>query len=88
VAGLGWLWLYLTPPRLGFSDTDDPAVSLAFLRAHREIYAQDAAMLLLFAGLFLVAVLATHDRLVSRANPLATRWATAAGLVGVTCFFL
>ena len=33
VAGLGWFWAELAPQRLGFEDTDDPAVSLQFLAA-------------------------------------------------------
>jgi hypothetical protein len=40
VLGIVWFWLEMAPVRLGFEDTDDPAVGLRFLRDHSETYVQ------------------------------------------------
>jgi hypothetical protein len=88
VAGVAWFALETTAPRLGFEDTDSPAVMLAFLRAHPEVYGQACAVLLVMALALTVAVLAVRDSLAQRERPLALRSATAFGLLSAGCFFL
>ena len=60
LAGLAWFALELAPPVYGFADTDSPAVSLQYLRAHPDIYA--------WAGnvLFVMAISASRGRRRSR----------------------
>jgi len=67
VAGLAWVGLELVQPGSGFEDTDDPAVSLAFLRASPEVYAQAGLALLVAAVGLLVGALAVADVLIARA---------------------
>jgi hypothetical protein len=88
VAGLAWFWLELTPPRLGFDDTDSPEVSLQFLRAHAETYAQAGTALLILAAALLVTTLIVADRLTGRASPVAVRSLTVTGIVSAACLFL
>ena len=38
LAGIAWFALEVTPPGLGFEDTDNPTVMLDFVRAHPDIY--------------------------------------------------
>lgn len=54
LSGLAWTWAELAPQRFGFEDTDDPAVSLAFIAAHPEEYAQ-AGLFLMVTSIGLVA---------------------------------
>jgi len=62
IAGIGWVALELTPPRLGFSDTDDPAVSLDFLRDHGIVYAYAGLTLFTMAVSLLIGVLVASAR--------------------------
>lgn len=88
VGGVAWFALETTAPRLGFEDTDSPAVMLAFLRAHPEVYGQACAVLLVMALALTVAVLAVHDALAPGRSSLALRSTTAFGLFSAGCFFL
>jgi hypothetical protein len=36
LAAIVWFVLEGTPPRLGFEDTDDPAIMVGFIRQHSE----------------------------------------------------
>ncbi len=85
-AGLLWLFLETTPPRLGFDDTDNPAVGLAFLRGHAEVYAQAGAALLVLAIGLTVAAIAMADLLAERADHVALRATTTFGLFGAAFF--
>lgn len=89
VAGLAWVaWFYLesAPPRLGFDDTDNPAVSLQFLREHATIYAQAGLTVIVMAIALVVGVLAVTGRLASRADPVALHATTAFGLFSAAFF--
>jgi hypothetical protein len=88
LAGIAWFWLELSPPRLGFDDTDSPEVSLRFLHAHPEIYGQAGVALLVLAVSLLIASFAVGDALAERSGPVAVRSLTAFGLVAAACFFL
>lgn len=86
-AGVAWFALELTPPRLGFADTDDPAVSLDFLRQHGITYAYAGLALITMAASLLVGVLVVSDRLVPSASSLATRATAAFGLTSALFYF-
>ena len=88
LAGIAWFWLELTPPRLGFDDTDSPAVSLRFLRAHPEIYAQAGVSLMLLAIALTVATFVVFDAAASRSDSLALRSLSAIGLFSAAFFFM
>lgn len=88
LAGIVWFALYLTPVRLGFDDTDSPAVSLAFLRGHSEIYTQMGIVLILMAIALTVATFAVSDTLSSRSGSLALRATSAFGLFSAAFFFM
>jgi len=49
LAGIAWFALEITPPGLGFEDTDNPAVMLGFVRAHPDIYVNAGLALILMA---------------------------------------
>ncbi len=88
VAGLVWTALELVPQTLGFHDTDDPAVSLAYLRDNPEVYAQAGVALFVMAMALTVLVFVTWDALVGRSGSLGLRTASAMGLLGAICLFL
>jgi hypothetical protein len=88
LAGVAWFWLELTPPRLGFEDTDSPAASLPFLRANPEVYGMAGVALFVLAAALLITTLIVAERLSGRANALAVRTLTVIGIVAATCFFL
>ena len=88
LAGLAWVWAELAPQRLGFEDTDDPAVSLRFLAADPGAWAQAGLALFVAALALLVTVLAMRDRLDAPVTPgtdapLAPRVVTTIGVLAV-----
>lgn len=87
-AGAAWFYLESTPPRLGFDDTDNPAVSLQFLEGHAIIYAQAGVTLFVMAIALIIASHAVSEALASRATPLALRVATTFGLLSAALFFM
>lgn len=88
MAGMIWFALELAPPRLGFEDTDSPAVSLRFLREHSIIWAQAGIALLVMAVTLIIGTLAVADVLARRSSPLVVRSVTAFGLLSAVGFFL
>ena len=58
VAGIAWFALESTPPRLGFEDTDDPAVMVGFIRQYPEVFTQAGIVLIVMAVSLTIAVLA------------------------------
>lgn len=87
LAGVAWFALEVVPVGLGFEDTDDPAVSIAFLREHSVVWAQSGLALFAMAGGLLVASLAVAEVLAGRAGTLAVRAVTVIGLVSATFLF-
>lgn len=88
LAGIAWFALELAPPRLGFDNTDSPAVSLQFLRAHPEIYPQAGAALMLLAIALTVASFVVFEALAPRSSGLALRSTSAFGLFSAAFFFM
>ncbi|UVJ40286.1 hypothetical protein [Arthrobacter sp. CJ23] len=58
LASIVWFVLEGTPQRLGFEDTDDPALMVAFIQQHPEVFIQAGTMLIVMAASLTVAVLA------------------------------
>lgn len=87
VASIAWFALELTPPRLGFEDTDDPSVSLEFLREHTLTYAVAGLALFAMAAGLLVGSIALTDRLIPGPGSLVGRVATATAYGSALFFF-
>ena len=87
IAGIAWFALELAPPLLGFEDTDDPSVSLQFLREHSDIYVLAGIVLILMAITLTVATFAVSDVAAPRSNSLALRSTSAFGLFSAAFFF-
>lgn len=87
VASIAWFALELTPPSMGFGDTDNPAVSLDFLREHGITYAYAGLALFTMAAGLLVGSLALSDRLAEPPHSLAARATGAVGLTAALFFF-
>jgi hypothetical protein len=88
LAGFAWTALELMQPALGFNDTDSPAVTLAFLATHADVWAKAALVLLLFGTTLVVSTSAVAEVLAPRSSPLAVKSISAAGFLAAACFFL
>lgn len=88
LTGLGWVWAELAQQRAGFPDTDDPAVSLAFLAANPGAHVT-AGIWLVVGSLALVAtVLAMHERLRGDdREALGAAWLRVVGLIAAAMLF-
>jgi hypothetical protein len=86
LAGLVWVWSELAPQRLGFPDTDDPALSLQFLEANPEAWTQAGFALAVAALALIPTVLAIGSRLrawdSAQTSDLAAGTITVVGLIG------
>ena len=87
LAGIAWLALESTPVRLGFEDTDDPTVMVAFIRQHPEVFAQAGVVLLLMAVTLVIAVVAVGDAIGTSTDGLALRGTRAFGLFAAAILF-
>lgn len=83
--GIGWLALYLAQPALGFSDTDDPALGVRFVREHPQIFAGTGVTVIVMAIALTVAVVAVEDVLRASVGGWALRASTAFGLFAALC---
>jgi hypothetical protein len=86
IAAIAWFLLESTPPRLGFEDTDDPAIMIAFIRQHPEVFVQAGAMLVLMAFGLVIAVLAVEDVVRPSSGGVALRSTSAFGLTAAALF--
>ena len=80
VAGITWLILESTPVRLGFEDTDDPALMVEFIRQYPDVFAQAGVVLILMAIGLTIAVLAVAGVIRPAAGALSNRATLAFGL--------
>lgn len=86
VAGfVGWFAQEAHRGSLGYADADDPAVMMAFLRAHGDLYALTGLTFVVMGVALALAVLAVHER--AQRPSLALRSATLFGLVAAASFF-
>lgn len=86
LAGIVWFVLESTPPRLGFSDTDDPAVMVRFVREHPAVFVQSGTTLILMAISLTIAVLAVAEVVAPRSGALSLRSTSAFGLFSAAFF--
>jgi hypothetical protein len=87
VASVSWFVLESTPPRLGFADTDNPSVSLAFLRDHGTVYAYAGLALFVMAGSLLIGSSILGDHLHGIGRTLAARLTSGTALIAMVGFF-
>ena len=88
VAGLVATVLQISQQSLGFEDTDDPAVNLAFLRGHLDNYLQQGVAFMLMALALTIVVFALWDLLTGPYGSLGLRTVSTIGLASALCFFL
>lgn len=88
LAGLAFMALQVGAQSLGYEDTDNPAVSLAYLRGHLDNYVLQGIALFVMAIALTIVVFAAWDLLAGRSNSLALRTISTFGLVAGACFFL
>ncbi|MEO8222350.1 MAG: hypothetical protein ABI563_16365, partial [Specibacter sp.] len=88
LAGTTWFALELMPPLLGFEDTDNPAVSLDYLRQHPQVYAFAGITMFAMALALIVASFAVSDALGPRISSLTRRSLSALGLFSAAFFFM
>ncbi|TFC50316.1 DUF4386 family protein [Cryobacterium sp. TMB3-1-2] len=91
IAGLGgiaWFTLELLPPVLGFDDTDNPAVSLDYLRQYPQFYPLAGVALVTMALAFVVASFAVSDALAPRTSSITRRSLSALGVLSAAFLFM
>lgn len=88
LAGIVLIGLELAPQFLGFQDTDDPSVSLRFLREHRDVYVLAGLLLVVMAIALVASVVAVMDVLASRADALGLRVVAVLGVFAAACFLM
>lgn len=91
IAGLGgiaWFTLELLPPVLGFDDTDNPAVSLEYLRQHPQFYPLAGVVLFTMAIAFIVVSFAVSDALTLRTSSITRRSLSALGVLSAAFLFM
>lgn len=88
VAGMAFTALMFGAQSLGFADTDNPAVSLAYLRDHPDNYVQLGLVLFAMSIALTIAVFVTWDVLKDRSGSLGLRLVSTFGLMAAACFFL
>ena len=80
--------LELMGPVLGFDDTDNPAVSLHYLRQYPQFYALAAVAVFIMALAYIVASFAISDVLTPRTSMITRRSLSALGLFAAAFLFM
>jgi hypothetical protein len=88
LAGITWYALELLPPLLGFEDTDNPAVSLDYLRQYPQVYAFAGVTVFIMAIADIVASFAVSDALAPRTSSITRRSLSALGLFAAAFVFM
>ncbi|TFD24157.1 hypothetical protein [Cryobacterium sp. TMS1-13-1] len=88
LAGIAMFALEIMGPVLGFDDTDNPAVSLAYLRQYPQFYALSAVALFTMALANIVASFAISDVLAPRTSSITRRSLSALGLFAAAFLFM
>ena len=86
LAGVLWFVLESTPPRVGFEDTDNPAIMVEFVRTHPEVFVQAGIALIIMAISLTVGVLAVAEVMAPRSGPVGLRSSSAFGLFAAAFF--
>jgi hypothetical protein len=88
LAGIAMFTLELMGPVLGFDDTDNPAVSLDYLRQYPQFYALAAVAEFIMALAYIVASFAISDVLAPRTSSITRRSLSALGLFAAAFLFM
>lgn len=88
VAGMAIFVLGSTAPRLGYDDTDSPAVMLSFVRAFPNVLVQAGFAMLVLSLSLTVAALAIAEILAPNAAALTIRVVTAFALFSAVLFLV
>ena len=88
LAGLAATMLQIGQQSLGFEDTDDPAVNLAFLRLHLDNYLQQGLAFMVMAFALTLLVFVAWDVLAGARGSLGLRTVSTIGLAAALCLFL
>lgn len=86
LAGVLWFVLESTPPRVGFEDTDNPAIMVEFVRTHPEVFVHAGIALIVMAISLTVAVLAIAEVMGPRSGAVGLRSSSAFGLFAAAFF--
>ena len=87
VLGIAWFAIETIPPRLGFDDTDNPAVMVQFIRSHPHVFVYSGLTTILVGIFLVVASTAVGELISSRSSVLTRRSLTILGLF-TAAFFL
>lgn len=86
--GMTWLGLYARQPLLGFQDTDDAALGVAFVREYPEVFAQTGLALIVMSIALTISVASVADL----HDPAHSKWpvraTSAAGMLAALCFLV
>ena len=88
LAGIAMFTFELMGPVLGFDDTDNPAVSLDYLRQYPQFYALSAVAVFTMALANIVASFAVSDVLAPRTSSITRRSLSALGLFAAAFLFM
>lgn len=88
LAGIAFFALVLVPVALGYEDTDDPALMLAFTRAYPKVFVQEGLALLTMSISLVVAVVAMAEVIGRAADVVALRSISVFGWFAALCFFV
>lgn len=88
LAGIAMVALELMGPVLGFADTDNPAVSLSYLRQYPQFYSLAGAAEFIMALAYIVASFAISDVLAPRTSSISRRSLSALGLFAAAFLFM
>ncbi len=86
LAGIALFVLEGTPQRLGFEDTDNPAVMVRFVREHPDVFVQAGTTLIVMAISLTIAVLAVAEVVGPRSGALSLRSTSTFGLFSAALF--
>jgi hypothetical protein len=86
--GLTWIWLFALQPLLGFEDTDDPALGVAFVSEHPQVFALTGLALVLMAIALTISVLSIAESHLAGLPRWPVAATIAAGLTAALCFLV
>lgn len=88
LAGFAWLALYARQPLLGFQDTDDAALGVAFVREHPEVFPQTGLALIVMSIALTISVASVADLHDPAPSQWPVRATSAAGMFAALCFLV
>lgn len=86
LAAIVWFMIEGTPQRLGFEDTDDPAIMVEFIRQHPEVFVRAGAMLVLMSISLAIAVMGVEAVVRPRSGGVALPSTSVFGLFAAAFF--